>query len=155
MRNPPKWFGSTSTKNGFVDAVARTLKRRWPRTDLVTPYWRNGFVDWLVFDATLDETGAWVHEVRKDAVVCEAAASGVQTDGICLSAWFEIPTSELSPEQVGDLAACMVRDVEYPVYGILWPKDAPRGPFKRKYITKLEWWYEPEFERRDEEEEGR
>lgn len=105
-----------------------------------TPYWESDFNDWLIYDCTLGVAGCVCTEKNDDFCVFETDATGCQTEGICMRATFVIPTSEFSVKELTEIVpGCG----EY--YPCHWKGAIGSfGPFgRRKYIKKLEWWYDP------------
>lgn len=122
--------------------------RKLGTASVFTPYWKSDFIDWLVYEGTLNPCGARVESITPDFVTFEANCSGVQSEGICLDATFMIPTSEFTRSQLKQ----MVHDFEwYPCEGT--PNGVTYGPFdKTEYITELEWWYDGSYDDGSEEE---
>lgn len=78
----------------------KNLDRNWKRLRkylkddggcVLTPYIDDQFVDWLIYDSTIQPVGLEINAITKEYVKATASAVGVQTGGICLEAVFRIP----------------------------------------------------------------
>ena len=126
---------------------------------VVTPYWKSDFNDWLIYDCTLGVAGCVCTEKDEDHCVFEVDSTGCQEEGICMRAYFYIPTSEFSRKELKEIVpGCgeyyprhrkgTIDEYGKLTYGFTY------GPFdKKKYITKLEWWYDAFEDQKGEESE--
>ena len=151
MDNKGPWFGKDFDDKRARGCLRRALMRRakeyakGKREDpsLVTPYWKSDFNDWMLYESTIKCCGVVCVERDDDLCVFEADTSGVQNEGICMIARFEIPTREFTKRQLKDIV---------PSCGEYFPERTKRvdgkwqtgyGPFENeKYIKSLSWWYD-------------
>lgn len=160
-----RWVGQELDDEGVRKRFRRALMRaranfnrsgrKLGAASIFTPYWKSDFIDWLVFEGTLNPCGARVESITPDFVTFGVDCSGVQTEGVCLDATFVIPASEFTGPQLMQ----MVHDFgHYPcgeklIYETGNPSPVAKvityGPFDNtEYITELEWWYDGSYDER-------
>lgn len=123
----------------FDDEKVRRKFRRALRCrkELVTPYWKNSFNDWLIYEGTIIPCGVKVKEVSPTYCTFEADSSGVQSEGICLIAEFKIETYRFTRKEL----AQMVHDFEF------YPEGKRlMALFDTKNITSLTWFYDGSYD---------
>lgn len=123
----------------FDDEKVRRKFRRALRCrkELVTPYWKSSFNDRLIYEETIFPYGVKVKEISPTYCTFEANSSGVQSEGICLIAEFNIETCRFTRKEL----AQMVHDFEF------YPdREASRGTFDTKNITSLTWFYDRSYD---------
>lgn len=137
----PKWFGLELDDSVHRGKMVRSLKRHGK--PVTTPYWNSDFVNWLIYECTIHPCGLHVESIDEEKVTLCAHCAGVQTEGICLDATFEVPTRMFfTPDFVK-----MIGPYRYHKHGpacrFAWYPRVSDPRVDPKYITELEWWYDP------------
>lgn len=151
-RDFPCGFPRTNLDN-HTRRLANWLKKNI-KGSCVTPFIVDPFVDWLIYDCTVFPCGLRLESIEEDVVTFEANCSGVQTQGICLSATFRIPTKDFAAEDfvkmIGPYRYCK----DGPVCRFTWFPESGDPRLTAENITELEWWYDEFYDEGDEGEEG-
>lgn len=107
-----------------------------------TPYWKNPFIDWLVYESTIRPCGLSVESIDEAVVTLRAHCAGVQTEGICLDAIFKVPTTEFTTSDFVKMIGPYRYHKHGPACRFEW---FPRSNDKRIspcHIAELRWWYD-------------
>lgn len=140
----PKWFGLELDDDGSRAAMLRSLKRR--AKPVTTPYWKSGFVDWLVYEGTIRPCGLHVESIDEEKVTLCAHCVGVQTEGICLDATFEVPTADFDTKDIVRMVGPYRYHKHGPACRFEWFPRVTDPRVGSANITELEWWYDPFYD---------
>lgn len=128
----------------LMERARKHRKDRDSQQCVLTPYWHSDFNDWLIYESTVKCCGVVCTERNDEVCLFEADTTGVQTEGICCVAHFEIPTREFTPKQLKEIVPGCGEYFplkEWRLPGGIWRIDY--GPFSNPaYVKRLEWWYD-------------
>lgn len=150
-KGPARWVGlefdydcdRAKFRRQLMRYAAEFNRGRRATNGLVTPYWRSSFNDWMIYECTLAVCGCACVERDDSTCTFEAEAAGCQEEGVCVRATFVMPARAFTREQLREIV---------PGCGEYYPAARTRkglafGPFAyRKFITKLEWWYDSSYD---------
>ena len=135
-----RWVGQELDDPAVRKKFIRHLKR-W-HNEFTTPYWKSQFIDWLVYESTIQPCGLSVESIDSSFVTLCAHCAGVQTEGICLDAVFKVPVRIF---HTADLVK-MIGPYRYYKHGPACRFEwFPKMDDKRIlpcYITERRWWYD-------------
>lgn len=134
MAKPSRWIDQDFDDEKVRWDFRRALRRR---KELVTPYWKSSFNDWLVYKGAIFPCGVKVKEISSTYCTFEADSSGVQSEGICLIAEFRIETYRFTRKDLTQ----MVRGFEFHPKG-----ERLMALFDTKNITSLTWFYDGSYD---------
>lgn len=145
----PKWFGLELEDDANRDILLRSLKRR---SDCVkTPYWDSNFVNWLIYDCTIDSCGVHVESIGKYVVTLCAHCAGVQTQGICMEAIFNVPTADFTTADFVKMIGPHRYHKNGPVFQFEWFPSLNDPRIDAKHIDELMWWYDASYDASEDE----
>lgn len=134
MTKSNRWFDRNFDDDKVRRKFRRALRRR---KELVTPYWKSDFIDWLIYEGTIYPCGVKVKEISPTYCTFEANSSGVQSEGICLIAKFKIETCKFTRKEL----EYMVHDFEISPAG-----TRLMALFDTENITNLTWFYDRSYD---------
>lgn len=137
----PRWFGLELNDAVYRAIMLRSLKRR--AKPVTTPYWKSDFVDWLVYECTIRPCGLRVGSIDEEKVTLCAHCAGVQTEGICLDATFEVPTADFGTKDFARMIGPYRYHRHGPACRFEWYPDVSDPRVAPDKITELDWWYDP------------
>lgn len=144
MKSKPEWVGQDLDADDVRSRFLRQL-RRSPK-GFTTPYWNNGFINWLVYECTINPCGLRVKSIEELFVTLCAHCAGVQTEGICLDATFKVPTRMFKTPDLVKMIGPYRYHKNGPVCRFEW---FPRRDDRRIapcHIVQLEWWYDESYD---------
>lgn len=135
--------------DGHTRRLANWLKKN-VKGSCTTPFFADPFVDWLIYDCTIGPCGLRLESIEEDVVTFEANCSGVQTQGICLSATFRIPTKEFTTADFVKMIGPYRYHKHGPVCRFEWFPQLDDPRLTGENVTELEWWYDDYYDEEDE-----